>query len=175
MMSRWLALYRGLNVGRRRVTMDRLRAAHESVGATQIRTFLASGNVVFSMPDTDRNTLARSLEAAFQREAGFSSEVTLRTADELRDAIARNPFLGAGYEPKFAHTVFLRQPPTLDAIRAFLQDHDGPEELDVGEREAFVYYTRGMARSGVDLGRLGVTSTSRNANTVGRLLALLED
>jgi uncharacterized protein (DUF1697 family) len=171
-MSELVALYRAVNVGRRRLPMDRLRAVHLAVGATNVRTVLASGNVLFARPPMDHGTLVQALETAFEREAGFASEVILRDRMELRNAVSRNPFLGDARDPKRAHTVFLRERPTREAVRAFLA-HEGPEELGVDEREAFVYYTDGFARSKVDLGRLGVTATARNANTVAKLLELL--
>lgn len=173
-MIRLVALYRALNVGRRRLTMDRLRRVHESEGLADVRTYLAAGNVLFSTAETEVDGLVERLERAFVREAGFESAVVLRTADELRSSIDRNPFLGAGYPLKMVHTAFLRERPAADAVSALMARHRGPELVEVSDREAFVYYADGMARSKLDLTRLGVVGTSRNANTVAKLLELLE-
>ena len=173
-MPHLVALYRALNVGGRRITMDRLRSLHADVGLEGVRTHLASGNVLFRTDERDRAELAQRLESAFEREIGFASEVILRDAAELRACVARNPFLDSGYPPKLVHTLFLASPPSPEAVQAFRDGHEGPELVDVGGAEAYVYFPDGSARSKIDLRPLG-TGTARNANTVAKLLSLLEE
>lgn len=172
-MPRLVALYRALNVGRRRIANADLARLHEAAGLADVRTFLASGNVVFQAPRGGREALARRLEAAFAAETGFVSEVLLRDAEELTAAIEANPFLDGGRAPKLVHTIFLRDAPPAEAVQAARATHRGPEEWAVVGREVFVHYVDGSARSALDLSGFGM-GTARNANTVERLLALVQ-
>jgi uncharacterized protein (DUF1697 family) len=120
-----VALLRGINVGgHKKVSMADLKKAFESLGFKNVRTVLASGNVVFEAPEKDRapaGTIGAKLERAF----GFPVPVVLRTIRELQAIIASDPFKEAVSGPgvKFYVTFFSekrtsrpdRLPPKPDA------------------------------------------------------------
>src|SRR2546427_789062 len=87
-----ISMLRGVNLGSRRIKMDALRDLYESLGLKDPQTYVASGNVVFQTKERDLARLTARIEAAIEKTFGFSSDVLLRTAPEMKDVIARNPF-----------------------------------------------------------------------------------
>ena len=167
-------MLRGVNLGpHRRIKMDDLRAVYESLGLRDVTTCVQSGNVVFRTP---RAIPAARLEAAIEKRFGFQSSVILRTPDEMRDVIARNPF--PGVEGAKLHVWFLRDDPG-EAARAKVRALDTPpEKLHVAGRELYIYFPNGMARPQLKLTAvdraLAVATTARNWNTVTKLLEIAD-
>src|SRR5688500_12146048 len=90
----YVALLRGINVGgNKKIAMGELRAVIESLGFTNVRTLLNSGNVVFAGPKQSTATLATRLHNATANELGVESEYFVRTASEWADIIERNPMI----------------------------------------------------------------------------------
>ncbi|HXE74709.1 MAG TPA: DUF1697 domain-containing protein [Candidatus Xenobia bacterium] len=97
----YVALLRGINVGgHKRVSMDGLRQAFESLGFRKVSTLLASGNVVFRAPTQSRAALIRKIEAGLKRRLGHEITVLLRTPEELRALADLNPFRGIRVTPQ---------------------------------------------------------------------------
>lgn len=87
-----VALLRGINnVGSRRVTMAALQSAFEALGFTNVRTVLASGNVIFEAPRTGPGP-GRTIALGLEKALGFPVTVLLRTARELRAIVRSDPF-----------------------------------------------------------------------------------
>src|SRR6266404_10004389 len=96
LMPRQIALLRGVNVGgNKRVEMARLRALLEELGYRDVRTYVNSGNVVFSGPRRSE----RHLEAAIAKTFGFVVPVVLRSRDELADVVDANPLRDVANDP----------------------------------------------------------------------------
>lgn len=90
-MSTWVALLRGVNLGKRQVKSADLKAAYEAMGFDTVRTLLASGNVIFA---SDKTPDARKIEAAFEKHFGFESGTILRSQDYLKRLVESDPFGG---------------------------------------------------------------------------------
>ena len=114
-----IAFLRGINVGgHKKIPMTALKSAFESMGFSNVRTALASGNVVFEAPGKDAHralAISRGLEKAF----GFSVPVILRTVRELRGIVASEPFKGAPSGPnvRFYVTFLAKKKPGLSGLR----------------------------------------------------------
>lgn len=91
-MSQYLALLRGVNLGKRRIRMADLRAAFESWGYGNPRTLLASGNVVFESDEADPATLRSAIEQNLQKRFGFWVPAIVRTEQEIGELISAKPF-----------------------------------------------------------------------------------
>ncbi|MCL4258553.1 MAG: DUF1697 domain-containing protein [Anaerolineales bacterium] len=91
-MIGYVALLRGINLGKRSVKMDALRKLFEDMGYRDVRTLLASGNVVFFADAKDAKKLRRAIEAQFAEVFGFSSQIVLRNAAEIAALIKTAPF-----------------------------------------------------------------------------------
>jgi len=106
-----VAFLRAVNVGGRRCTMDRLRAVCSDAGLADVRTHLASGNVIFRTAKRNLPKLETELAAALERGLGFDVDVFLRTGDELRAVAAARPFPTAEMAAAQAYNVgFLTTP-----------------------------------------------------------------
>ena len=90
-MSRHVALLRGVNLGKRQVKSAELKAAFEAMGFGNVKTLLASGNVLF---DAEDDVSAEAIETALEQRFGFAVGTVLRRQDEIRALVASDPFGG---------------------------------------------------------------------------------
>ena len=163
-MPRFAAFIRGINVGGHgTLSMADVRATCESLGLTNVKTYLQSGNVVFD------GTAAQ----ARKLEQKIGKTVMLRTPDELQNVIAANPFPAElKINPALLVVMFLADKPNVATIA-----WNGPETAHLLGRELYVWYPNGQGKSKFSLAlvekTLGVAATARNFNTVTAMLGLL--
>jgi len=175
-----VSMLRGVNVGgHNKIKMDALRELCASLKLRDPQTYVQSGNVVFVAEDRDLVPLARRIEQAIERKFGFRPDVILRTAAELRDAIARNPFASrSGIEPSKLLVTFLASHPSAEARKKVLAIKTDPEELRIDGRELYTYFPNGMGRPKLSWPMvertLAISGTGRNWNTVTKLLEMAE-
>jgi uncharacterized protein (DUF1697 family) len=163
-MTRYVALLRAVNVGGTgKLPMSELRAMCESLGFTNVRTYIASGNVVFDSKLTEVSAKAR-LERCLETYAGKPVGVLIRTGAELAAVLAGNPFKAAPSNRTVA--LFLDAPPAADTLSRVSGRQD--EEIALGTREIFVHYRSGMARSKLKIPAANA-GTARNMNTIEKL------
>src|SRR5467141_4381483 len=96
-----ISMLRGVNVGgHNKIKMDALRALYESLKLRDAQTYVQSGNVIFRTEERDIARLTKRIEEGIERKFGFRPDVVLRTAAEMREVVARNPFAKRlGIEP----------------------------------------------------------------------------
>jgi uncharacterized protein (DUF1697 family) len=175
-----ISLLRGINLGaHNRVKMDQLRAVYESLGLREVEAYVQSGNLVFRTSARALDPLARRIEEAIARDCGVRTMAVLRTSDEWRAVIARNPFAARdGIEPAKLLVSFLADDPGDAGRRRALTVPTDPEELRIEGRELYVYYPNGMARPKMSMAAveraLATSGTGRNWNTVLKLLEIAE-
>jgi uncharacterized protein (DUF1697 family) len=164
-------LLRAVNVGGAKLPMAELREIAESLGATDVSTYIASGNLLCDPPG-DPDDFARALEAAIESRYGFFREVISRTARELRTAVDAFPF--DRMQPKYCHVYFLSGKPTAKATAALVERD--LEELAVIGRDLHIRYRNGVAGTKLTTPlihrTLGVVGTGRNLDTVTKLAEL---
>jgi uncharacterized protein (DUF1697 family) len=168
-----ISMLRGVNVGaHHRIKMADLRAVYESLGHSDVQTHLQSGNVISRHPSPS----AAQLEEAVEQRFGFRPAVILRKTEELRAAIAGNPFVGV--EPSRLLVCFLADDPGEEARQKVRAMRAAPEEIWAEGRELYIYFPNGMARPKLSMASvekaLKVVGTGRNWNTVTSLLNLAE-
>lgn len=177
--ARYVALLRGINVGgRNSVPMADLRAAFESAGHTDVRTYIQSGNVLFSS-DSPRAQLEDAVETALREQFGVTV-VVLRSHRQLRNVVARAPD-GFGSRPDTHHSdvMFLREPLTSRRVMRVLERREGVDRAWPGT--GVVYFERLSARRTQSrMSRITDTAeyarmTIRNWNTTTKLLSLLDE
>jgi uncharacterized protein (DUF1697 family) len=135
----------------------------EDAGFTNVRTYIASGNVVFGSKAAASKVKAE-LERRLQKHAGKPVGVMIRTAKEMAAVIEANPFPRT--EPKLTYVVFLDEAVPKDWRDGISGLAD--EELRAAKREIFVHYPSGMGRSKLKI-RATRIGTARNLNTVTKL------
>jgi uncharacterized protein (DUF1697 family) len=171
-MARQIALLRGVNVGgNKRLEMARLRALLEELGYRDVRTYVNSGNAVFSGPSRSE----QHLEAAIAKAFGFEVPVVLRSRDALADVVQANPFRGIATDPARYLVVFCAAEASTELDPADF----APERFEVRGREVYLWAPGGIGDSALAKAlatkALGNKSTARNWRTVEKLLALADD
>src|SRR5215472_2726889 len=90
-----ISLLRGVNLGGQKIIrMETLRTLYESLKFEDVATFIQSGNVVFRTKERDLKKIAKRIGDGIEKGFGFRPEIVLRTAEEMRGVVARNPFAG---------------------------------------------------------------------------------
>ena len=176
---KWAAMLRGINLGKRQLKSAELKAVVEGMGFTEVKTILASGNVVFEAGDAEPEALERDLHAALEKATGLKSQVFVRNRAELAKLVETNPFPDEARErPSFLVVSFHRDPVDNAAIDRLARSYDGPERMVVVGRELFTDFPDGQGRSNLipamQKARLSQRNTGRNWNTVQKLLAALD-
>jgi uncharacterized protein (DUF1697 family) len=172
LVPRQIALLRGINVGgNKKVEMARLRALLEELGYRDVRTYVNSGNAVFSGPLRSE----RHLEAAIAKAFGFDVPVVLRSRDELAEIVKANPLSDVASDPAKYLVVFC----TADASTDLDPADFAPETFHVRGREVYLWTPGGIRDSPLAKllanKSLGAKSTARNWRTVEKLLDLADD
>ncbi|MGH8076182.1 MAG: DUF1697 domain-containing protein [Lysobacter sp.] len=166
-MHTYICLLRAVNVGGTgKLPMAELRALCETAGFIDVRTYIASGNVVLRSAFTAKQVKA-TLEAALDRHAGKPVGVLVRTPAEMTSVLTANPFPKAA--PNRSIAIFLDQAPSPDALQSI--SGQAGEELALGTREIYVHYGRGMADSKLKI-PAAKAGTARNFNPVAKLVEM---
>jgi uncharacterized protein (DUF1697 family) len=166
-MTSFVALLRAVNVGGTgKLPMQDLSGMCESAGFSSVRTYITSGNVIFESKLSEKK-IREDLERRLLAYAGKPVTVAVRTAAEMADVLARNPFPDA--PPNRTMAIFLDAAPPDSALEN-ISGRDG-EEVAIGRREIYVLYGENMARSKLKI-PAAKAGTARNMNTVAKLAAL---
>lgn len=178
MRDRWVALLRGINVGKaKRIAMADLRQLVEDLGHEDVRTLLNSGNVVFSAPKKAPADAAKRIEKAIEDRLGVSTRVTVLTGQELSDAVLNNPLRSVADNPSRLLLMVFRDAKAKAAIRPLLDERWDPEALALGERVAYLWCANGIldSRLWTQADRLvGDGVTARSMATMTKLLSMAE-
>jgi len=171
-LVRVVGLLRGVNLGRRRLSMADLRAAVESLGHTDVETYLQSGNVVFTPAKGAGKALGAGITNALADAVGMDVPVLTRTGAQMRRIVAADPY--DREDPTKLVVVFLEKAGDAAPTKQLDLASFEPEGLTVKGTEIYLDLPGGQARSKLleALGKkkvFGTASTSRNWRTVQAL------
>jgi uncharacterized protein (DUF1697 family) len=167
-MTHYVALLRAVNVGGTgKLSMPELKAMAEALGFTNVRTWIASGNLLFGSTKSETEVKA-ALEARLEAFAGKRVPVLVRTAQEIAAILAADPFPDA--HGSRALTYFFDAPPPIDTIET-MRGRQG-ERIALGNREIYVDYGDNIRDTKLKFSAM-TTGTGRNMNTVRKLAELL--
>lgn len=177
-MTTYIALFRGINVGGHNILpMKKLSAMLERCGHTNVRTYIQSGNVVFTSSSTNASALSKDIAAAVRKAHGFEPRVMVLTLSMLKKIAAANPFRDAEDDPQRVHVFFLSEA-AKDANLTAMEAMKAKRERFALKGAAFYLHTPdGFGRSKLAASverHLGVAATGRNWRTVTTLVALAE-
>jgi len=189
-MASHVALLRGINVGgRNKVPMTELREVVTSLGHTGVTTYIQSGNVLFSTPDSDSARLASDLESAIAGAFGITASVVVLSRDQLAQILRENPYREAP-NPKLVHIVFLNAEPAQDLLNRIKAAESaaaakGSRDTVTATGQALFLHTPGgygtselakvLFRIIGSPGKKGIVATARNWVTATKLLSLCEE
>jgi uncharacterized protein (DUF1697 family) len=177
-MTVYVSMLRAVNVGgTSRLRMDALRAVYESLGLSDVRTLLQSGNVLFRSRLTDRRALVKRLTQEIERQLHLEVEVILRTLAEVATIVERGPVLSPRADNRKLLVMFLSAVPDAAAQAALLKwrkSKELKEMIELRGPEIYLYYPDGVGRSkltsAVIEGKLDTSGTARNWNTLVKLV-----
>ena len=177
----YVALLRGINVGGRKlIKMKELARILRDAGLKNVRTYIASGNVIFESGSANRAALTRKIEKALHQTLGYEVTVVLRTLSEIESIVKRNPF--KKYEASkdvMLCVVFLANEPKTQPKLPLVSLTDKLEVFAVAEGTACVVSRRkktgwfGFPNNFVEK-QLSVAGTTRQWSSVKKLLEFAE-
>jgi uncharacterized protein (DUF1697 family) len=177
-VNTWIALLRGVNVGGKNILpMKSLSAELESVGLSNVITYIQSGNIVFQDNQRTREALTSLIGKSIKHKFDLEVAVFVISYKELVSALKRNPFVKVMREEdgKTLHIFFMDDTPSnlrIDRIEMLQQES---ERWELKGRIFYLYTPNGFGKSklGTQVEKiLGVPTTARNRNTVSRILEL---
>lgn len=177
--DRYVALLRGINVGgHHKLPMKTLVALFETVGCRDVKTYIQSGNVVFTAESELASNLPQSIPKAVANALGFAPPIILRSAAEMTRIVADNPYLEHRDEPKTLHIVFLADRPSPEEAGRLDPDRSPPDRFTVRGREIYLHCPNGLARTKLTNAwfdsKLSTISTMRNWRTTCQLLEMTQ-
>lgn len=176
----YLALLRGINVGGNNIIkMTDLKACFESLGLSDVTTFIQSGNVVFRSSEKDKAVLIAKIEKALSERFLYVSRIVLISDRELRKVIESAPH-GFGTKPNLHRydVIFLKAPLTAKEAMKSIRTKEGVDTADAGKQ--VLYFSRLVSRASQSYLARMITlpiyqnMTIRNWNTTTKLLSLME-
>lgn len=164
-MTGWVALLRAVNLGpHNKISSDELAEVGRSLGLGAVRTYIASGNLLFTSPRSE-DELREGIGQALAERYGKVIGVLVRSAGELAEVAARCPW--PDRPGNRVAVLFTDEAPTLEGVR-----HQSGELLALGQREIFIDYAEGIGSSKLVV-PASKTGTARNMNTVRKLAELV--
>ena len=163
-MGAFVALLRAVNVGGTgKLPMSDLKDICEELGFAAVRTYIASGNVVFTSRKSEA-AIKAALEKRLEIHTGRPVGVLVRTSAEMAQVVTDNPFPEAA--PNRTMAVFLDRAPPSETLVGMRGQRD--EQVRLGRREIYIHYATGMGQSKLVIA-VAKTGTARNMNTVATL------
>jgi uncharacterized protein (DUF1697 family) len=177
-VQRYLALLRGINVGGKNpVPMAELRATFEDAGYGDVRTYIQSGNVLFSS-DAPAKALEDGIETVLEARFGIPLVVVVRSHRQLRSVVQKAPD-GFGAADHHCDAVFLKTGLSSAQAMRVVQVREGVDRAWPGD--GVIYFDRVSAlRTKSKMSKIVGTPeykrmTIRSWSTTTKLLAMLDD
>lgn len=176
-MKRWIVLLRGVTpTGKNRVPMADFREALGRAGFQNARTWIQSGNALVDTP-LNREETIKAVSRVLAEDIGADLTVIVKTADELRWVLDGNPFTD-GLPERVFYGQFQQQPDKAK-VKALLVNDFGEEKLVITDWAVYCYIPGSAAGAKLTNAflerKLGVRLTTRNANTLNKLVALAKE
>src|SRR5437867_2048501 len=180
-MITYVAFLRAINVaGQKLIKMPELTRILSSAGFRNVRTYIQSGNVIFDSASANSTALTRKLERTLKEAFGYQVTVVLKTLAELKHLVMRDSFKQAGTDSgAILFVVLLADDPKNRPKLPLILDKENLEVIEVKDRTALVVARRkkngrfGFPNAIVEKA-LGVSATTRNWNTVNKVVKLAE-
>ena len=176
-MPKYVAFLRAINVGGHTVKMDYLRRLFETLGFSNVETFIASGNVIFDSRSNNTKALERKIEKLLHKTLGYEVATFVRATSELADIARYRPFSDSELDGQgnSLYIGFVADNPIDQAKRKLLSFSTEVDDFQVDGREVYWLCRKKMSESefsGALLEKtLGMSATCRNSTTVKKIAA----
>ncbi|HEX4228112.1 MAG TPA: DUF1697 domain-containing protein [Bryobacteraceae bacterium] len=178
MPAKYLALFRGVNVGgSNKLPMKELAVIFTASGCRDVQTYIQSGNVVFNAPAKIAAQASVTIARKVRDRFGFEVPIVMRTAEEVGAVLSANPFLAQGAAENTLHVSFLADLPAPSNVQQLDPNRSVGDMFVVVGREIYMQLPNGMARTKLTSqyfdSRLKTVGTVRNWRTVQQLCILM--
>lgn len=180
-MSKLFSFLRGVNMtGHNTIKMTDLTEIFKRLGFKDAKTYIQSGNVIFtSIDDLTTKEIALKIEASITKKFGYKVSAIVRTENELKTAVKLNPFIS---EMDTDHSkmavIFLTEKPTPDQIARIAEVDYPPDKFKIVGKEIYIYCPNGFGRTKLYTNffenKMKVTGTARNWKTINAVLEIAE-
>ncbi len=179
MLEAYVGLLRGINVGgHNKLPMKELTAIFGKAGCEDVRTYIQSGNVIFTAAPALAASIAERIAVQIFKVFGYRTPVVLRSGQQLREVIAANPFLKAKVPEEFLHVMFLADEPGAHLVAGLDPERSPGDFFQVLGKDVYLHLPNGVARSKLTNAyfdsKLKTTGTQRNWRTVCKLAAMMK-
>lgn len=173
-MSKYIAFLRAINVGGHTVKMDHLRQLFESLGLSNVETFIASGNVIFDAKAGNIKALEKKIENKLHEALGYEVAAFIRTDTELAEISKHKPFPQSQLDAATALNIgFLAEPLDNAAKQKLMALQTDIDSFHVRGREIYWLCRKKQSDSKISNAiiekTLGMKSTLRGVNTVNKM------
>ena len=173
-MTAYLALLRSINLGRHnKISMPDLRSLFESLGCSQVATYIQSGNVVFTLETGADVAIGSELERLIDENLGVETVLLIRSKSEIEAVVAGNPFQAPDYDVSNVHVTFLATAGESDLSSKTDASAYQPDRFVRSGREVYLYCPEGYGRTRLTNAfwerQLKTPATTRNWRTVTTL------
>ena len=177
-MDEYVAFLRGINVsGQKLIKMELLRQILRDAGFNNVKTYIQSGNILFTAEGIQTPQLILKIEKLIEKSFGFHTDVILRTIPEIRDIVSTSLFstlksdTGNKYYITFLKDEYI-EPLTLPVFSknkdVEIIHHDGKNFTCVSTLYKGNY---GFPNSFIEK-LTKIPATTRNPNTLEKILKL---
>jgi uncharacterized protein (DUF1697 family) len=175
-MKQYIAFLRGINLGNRRIKMDRLRSLFTEMGFADVSTFIASGNVIFDSKEDDAVILEAEIQSDLEQALGYGVDVFVRSRAEVATIASSQPFPKAEMQNEgyTVNVILFKSPVARDVARKLESFRTDVDAFQVKGREIFWLCQIKMSESTVwtlpEVKALKFpTSSMRNIKTLRKL------
>ena len=178
-MPRYVALFRGINVGKaKRIAMADLRALLGKLGYRDVRTLLNSGNAVFTGADEAASHHAERIRAAVGKKLGVDALVIVKSQKDVAGIVAGNKLQKIASDPSRLLVAMTNDAKALAGAGKLADAGWGDEQIHIGKHAAYLWCANGILESKIAvvlLKKLDQTGTTRNWATLNKIHALMAD
>ncbi len=175
-METFISILRGINVGGNRIVpIKELKSLYEDIGFKNVITYIQSGNVIFEANKV--SNLSGKIEKKIKEKFQLEVPVIIRSVDEMRAAIAANPFIEQnGIDISKLHITFLSDTPNKPDLENIKKYDYSPDKFIIINNEVYLFCPNGYGSSKLSNSffenKLKVKATTRNWKTVNKLVEL---
>lgn len=178
-MARYAAFLRAINVGGHNVKMEHLRSLFEEMGFSDVKTFIASGNVIFNSNGEDVTALEHKIEKSLKEALGYSVAVFIRSIDELKEIAECRPLMDkradVETEGSSIYIGFLKDDPGESVKKKLIALQTENEEFRFSGKELYwlcrVKFSESLFSGPLLEKTLGMQITVRNLTTVKKMVS----
>ncbi|MEG0750167.1 MAG: DUF1697 domain-containing protein [Carnobacterium sp.] len=177
-MKKQIALLRGINVGgKNKIAMADLKEAFETWGFSEVKTYINSGNVLFSSDIEEKTALVQSCQALLKDQFGLTIPVMVLSVDELTKTVEHAPIWWNQATERIYYAIFVIPPMTVAEVYQAVGEIDPVYEQMADYGDVIFWSAAQQTFSKSRWAKIASSAvnkqvTIRNGKTVNKLLLL---